>query len=118
LEQCINLIWEDVYDFVNPFGDRRGGSFNSVWTFDLDKDVLLLTKSHQFCSASLELARERLLTLGDFELLTSPRQPFLEQTLPGPYWEPKLESLPRARAFLGQVLRDFLLHGAMFFEGK
>lgn len=108
LEQGIDLIWEDVYDFVNPFGDRRGGLFNSVWTFDLDKDVLFLTKKDRFCSTPLELARERLLTLDDFELLSSPRQTFPEeQTLPGPYWQPGLDPLPRQRAFLSRVLRDF-----------
>ncbi|KAK5998977.1 hypothetical protein PT974_01362 [Cladobotryum mycophilum] len=62
----------------------------------------------QFCSTPLQPARERLLTLDDFEPLSSPRQTFREEeTLPGPYWEPDLDILPRARAFLGQVLRDF-----------
>ncbi|OAA36630.1 hypothetical protein NOR_07430 [Metarhizium rileyi] len=108
LEQGLYLIWEQVYDLVNPFGDRRGGAFNSVWTFDLDKDVLLLTKEDRLCSAPLELARERLLTLGDFKLVSSPSQTLLdEQTLPGPFWEPKLHVSSRARAFIGQLLRDF-----------
>lgn len=108
LEQGINLIWEDVYNFVNPFGDRRGGIFNSVWTFDLNKDVLFLTKQDRFCSTPLELARERLLTLDDFELLSSPTQTSPdEQTLPGPHWDPELNPLPRTRAFLGKVLCDF-----------
>lgn len=108
LEQGINLIWEDVYDFVNPFGDRRGGLFNSVWIFDIKKDVLFLTKKDRFCSTPLELARERLLTLDDFELRRSPIQKSAEeQSLPGPYWEPRLKPHPRAKMFLGQVLRDF-----------
>ncbi|KID98571.1 hypothetical protein MAJ_05499, partial [Metarhizium majus ARSEF 297] len=82
LEQGLSLNWADVYDFVDPFGDPRG--------------------------ASLKLARERLLTLKDFEVLSSPRQTFLEQqSLPGPHWEPKLGTLSRVRAFIGQVLRDF-----------
>ncbi|CAM1501666.1 Fc.00g036500.m01.CDS01 [Cosmosporella sp. VM-42] len=108
LEQGIDLIWEGAYDFVHPFGDSRGGLFNSVWTFDLDKYVLFLTKKDRFCSAPLELARERLLALDGFELLNSPKQIFSEEvTLTGPYWEPDLAPLPRARSFLGQILRDF-----------
>lgn len=108
LEQGINLSLEDVYDFVNPFGDSRGGIFNSLWTFDFNKDVLFLTKQDRFCSTPLDLAGERLLTLDDFELLSSPTPtPPDEQTLPGPYWDPELNPLPRRRAFLGKILRDF-----------
>ncbi|KAL6407275.1 hypothetical protein AUP68_10104 [Ilyonectria robusta] len=108
LEQGINLSWEGVYDFVNPFGDSRGGLFNSVWAFYFNKDVLFLTKQDRFCSTPLELARERLLTLDDFELLSSPTPtPPDEQTLPGPYWDPELNHLPQKRAFVGKILRDF-----------
>lgn len=108
LEQSIELVWEDVSDFVNPFGDHRGCVFDTVWTFDLDNDVLFLRKRHQFCSISLELGRKRLLVLDDFERLSSPRQSsFEEQSLPGPYWEPKLDPLPRMRSFVGKILSDF-----------
>ncbi|KAI5462043.1 hypothetical protein BGZ63DRAFT_506852 [Mariannaea sp. PMI_226] len=105
LEEGLPLVWEDAYDFVNPYGDRRGGIFGSVWTFDLDKDVILLTKEHQYCSAPLELARERLLTLDDFQPLSPPV--LEEPTLPGPYWDPNLDLPPRVRSFQGKVLRDF-----------
>ncbi|KAK2608993.1 hypothetical protein QQS21_002473 [Conoideocrella luteorostrata] len=108
LEQGIGLNWEDTYDFVNPFGDRRDGIFNSVWTFDLDKDVLFLEKRDRCSSTSLELARQRLLTMDDFKQLSSATQtPPGEQTLPGPYWQPNISPLPRARAFAGHILRDF-----------
>lgn len=108
LEQGIRVAWEDVYDFVNPFGDRRGNSFISVWTFDLNKDLLFLTKNDRHCSASLELARERLLTEDDFVLVSSPQQRLQEgQTLPGPYWEPALSPSTRETSFLGRLLRDF-----------
>jgi hypothetical protein len=53
LEQGIKLEWEDVYDFVNPFGDRRGDIFNSIWTFDLDKNLIFLTKQDSVHSAPL-----------------------------------------------------------------
>lgn len=108
LEQSIRLNWEDVYDFVNPFGDRRGGSFNSVWIFDLVKDQLFLVKKECSSSAPLQLARQRLLHLDDFEPLSLPRLPSLEeQALPEPYWTPKLNTSSRQRAFLGRVIRDF-----------
>ncbi|KAF4415101.1 hypothetical protein FACUT_13688 [Fusarium acutatum] len=108
LEKGIELEWEDVYDFVNPFGDTRGQVFNSVWTFDLDKDVLFLTKHDRLCSAPLSLARDRLLTLDDFKMLKLPTETTAEEELvPGPYWDlqPKFE--PRKRAFLGRILQDF-----------
>jgi hypothetical protein len=69
LEQGIKLEWEDVYDFVNPFGDRRGRMFNSVWTFDLDKGLIFLTKEDRVYSAPLELGLQRSLTLDDFHAL-------------------------------------------------
>jgi hypothetical protein len=108
LEQGIELEWEDVYDFVYPFGDTRVRAFNSVWTFDLDKDVLFLTKHDRRCSAPLSLVRDRPLTLNDFELVQSPTQLTAEeQTVPGPYWDLQLDVDHRKRAFLGRILRDF-----------
>lgn len=65
LEQGIRLEWKDVYDFVNPFGDRRGNAFDSMWTFDLDRDALFLTKKDCHYSVGFGLARERALTLDD-----------------------------------------------------
>ena len=108
MEQGIRLAWEDVYDFVNPFGDHRGGSFQSVWIFDLEKDAIFLTKSDRYCSAPLGLARERSLALDDFELVDSPQQTLPRvQILPGPYWKPQLDLIPRQRSFLSRVLQDF-----------
>lgn len=109
LEKSILLEWEDVYDLVNPFGDRRGNAFDSMWTFDLDEDALFLTKKDCRYSVALRLARERTLTLIDFELVSSsPKEPRLEdEPLPGPYWEPKLHPDPRERSFLGKILEDF-----------
>lgn len=107
LEQSIHLEWEDVFDFVDPFGDRRGCVFRTVWTFDLDDDLLFLKNKDQTCFVSLELARGRVLTLTDFEPLNSPGQLSLEvQNLPEPFWEPKLNPNPRIKSFVGRLLRD------------
>ncbi|KAJ9420128.1 hypothetical protein QL093DRAFT_2590155 [Fusarium oxysporum] len=109
LERGIDLEWEDVYDLVNPFGDTRGRSFNSVWTFDLDKDVLFLKKHDKLCSAPLSLARDRLLTLDDFELVRSPTEEIVEEiTVPAPYWDLQLDVDQRKKALLGRILRDFV----------
>ncbi|KAF5604799.1 hypothetical protein FPCIR_651 [Fusarium pseudocircinatum] len=108
LEKGIRLEWEDVCDFVNPFGDARGRAFNSVWTFDLDKDVLFLTKHHQLCSAPLGLARDRLLTLDDFEMLKSPTETIAVEELGStPYWDLQPKCDPRKKAFLGRIILDF-----------
>ncbi|KAF5622073.1 uncharacterized protein FTJAE_11040 [Fusarium tjaetaba] len=108
LEEGIRLEWGDVCDFVNPFGDARGRAFNSVWTFDLDKDVLILTKHDRLCSAPLSVARDRLLTLDDFEILKSPTEAITEEALvSAPYLDLQPKSDPRTKAFLGRILRDF-----------
>ncbi|KAH7478043.1 hypothetical protein FOMA001_g10323 [Fusarium oxysporum f. sp. matthiolae] len=108
LEKGIELEWEDVYDFVNPFGDTRGRAFNSVWTFDLDKHVLFLTKHDRLYSAPLSLARDRLLTLDDFEMLKSPTETIADdKIIPGPYWDLQPKFDHRKKTFLGRILRDF-----------
>ncbi|KAI8723148.1 hypothetical protein NCS52_00170000 [Fusarium sp. LHS14.1] len=107
LERGTRLVWEDVYDCVNPFGDRRGGAFSSVWTFDLDKDVLILETEDQLSVAPLEIGRQRPLSLDDFKLLDLPQPPLEQPSLPGPYWEPEVYQRPREKTFLGRVLRDF-----------
>ncbi|KAF5575552.1 hypothetical protein FPANT_11295 [Fusarium pseudoanthophilum] len=108
LEEGIKLKWEDVYDFGNPFVDTRSRAFNSVWTFDLNKDVLFLTKHDRVCSAPLNLARDRLLAMYDFETLKLPTEAIAdEKVTPGPYWDLQPEADHRRKAFLGRILRDF-----------
>ncbi|CAJ0551382.1 Ff.00g113120.m01.CDS01 [Fusarium sp. VM40] len=108
LEQGIELEWEDVYDVVNPFGDRRGGKVNSVWTFDLHKGRIFLTKSVHIYSAPLELSLQRPLTWDDFHPLDPENQTAESlQSLPEPYWDLKMDVAPRQRAFLGRILADF-----------
>ena len=100
---------------VNPFGDRRGGYQSSVWTFNLDQNVIQYNdKEHEQASTlqlqrALELVEQRSLSLEDFE---TPRiDPSLmekrQQTVSGPFWGPDLVVCPRAEAFLGRLLRDF-----------
>ncbi|RSL91092.1 hypothetical protein CDV31_015544 [Fusarium ambrosium] len=107
LERGTRLVWEDVYDLVNPFGDRRGGAFSTVWTLDLDKDVLFLETKDQLSVAPLEIGRQRPLTFDDFKLLDLPQPPLEQAIPPGPYWEPEIDPFLREKSFLGRVLRDF-----------
>ncbi|KAM0238414.1 hypothetical protein ACHAP5_008604 [Fusarium lateritium] len=108
LEQGIQLEWEDVYDVINPYGDRRGRIFNSVWIFDLNKGLLFLRKQDCVYLAPLELVFQRLLTLDDFHQ-PNPETQINEkpQTLPEPYWVPKMDISPRKRSFLSRMLVDF-----------
>jgi hypothetical protein len=74
----------------------------------LTKTSSFLKKHGRHFSAPLRLACERLLVQDDFELVCSPEQRLQEEkTLPGPYWKPVLNLVPREISFLGRVLRNF-----------
>lgn len=105
------MKWQLPYDTFYPFGDRRGAGIETVWTFDLDNDMLLFSKRDCGGRLALPLVRQRPITLGDFEPLESPKQPTLSlgdtSMLTPPYWEPKLHVPERNKAFLFRVLNDF-----------
>lgn len=108
LEQGIAAKWGGVYDHVNPYGDRRGGAFRGVWTFDLDTDLLHLTKEDTVQTAPLKLARQGSLSLEDFQAVLPSPGPCLQScTLSGPYWEPEVSPHSQRTALSGQILRDF-----------
>jgi len=108
LKKGITLEWTDVYAYVNPFGDRRGNIFNTVWTFDVDKEVLFLAKPDCVYSAPLKLACQRPLTLSDFQLCDGALPAFERaESLPGPYWNLEMDVSTRQRSFLGRLLTDF-----------
>ncbi|CEJ90142.1 hypothetical protein VHEMI05945 [[Torrubiella] hemipterigena] len=108
LKQGMVVRSDDVYDYVNPFGDRRGNAFYSVWTFELDHDVLVLTTKEGRSSAPLQLCRDGLLSPAAFNVL-QPHTPTPCPTTntPGPRWKPEISPCPRKGAFLGRLLRDF-----------
>ncbi|KAF5710569.1 hypothetical protein FGLOB1_5400 [Fusarium globosum] len=87
---------------------EKGIELECLWTFDLDKDVLFLTKHDWLFFVPLRLARERILTLDDFETLKVATETTAEENVvPGPYWDlqPKVDH--REKAFLGRIFRDF-----------
>lgn len=105
------MKWQLPYDTFFPFGDRRGAGIETVWTFDLDNDMLLFNKRDSGGRLALPRVRQRHITLSDFEPLEPPGQPTLsledDFMLTPPYWEPKLHVPKRNKAFLSRVLNDF-----------
>lgn len=103
-----SIKWVEVDDFVHPYGDSRESTIAGVWVVDANnKSVSLITKDN-FRIAQLPFLRNRLLTLADFEkanpLLLLPST---EQSIPGPYWSPRIDILLRDESFLKPILHDF-----------
>ena len=108
LREAVPRGWKETYDIVFPMGNFQESPYTRVWTFDLERDILILTKRNRSCAAPLSLARKRLLTMDDFKPLSLPVPPSLaEQTFPGPYWAPELTVNPRQKSLLGRILLDF-----------
>ncbi|KEZ46220.1 hypothetical protein SAPIO_CDS1106 [Scedosporium apiospermum] len=68
--------WRLQYDVVPPFQDPRHVHLKSIWTFDLDDDVLRLDKKDLNLQVPLNLVRFRSITIADFE----PYQPPLARS--------------------------------------
>ncbi|KAF2472128.1 uncharacterized protein BDR25DRAFT_366887 [Lindgomyces ingoldianus] len=111
LYESLRVKWQLPYDAFYPFGDHRRAGIETVWTFDLDNDMLLFSKRDCGGRLALPLVRQRPITISDFEPLEPPSQPTLglgdDFMLMPPYWEPKLHVLERNKAFLSRVLNDF-----------
>ncbi|KAF7560815.1 hypothetical protein G7046_g3311 [Stylonectria norvegica] len=108
LRDGIPVRWEQTYDLINPFGDRREALYRTSWIFDLEKDSLIFSNKDRLCSAPLDVARKRLLNMADFTPLSLPRvmSPQMD-SFKGPYWSPEIQLNPWAKPFIGQVMRDF-----------
>lgn len=100
--QMISPVWHNVHS-VNLCGYL----YESLWIFNLDKDVLLLENRHHSWSVSLGIAREWTLTMYDFEVQCQTEAATGEKVLGCPYWNPAIVPHPRLKAFLGQIMRDF-----------
>jgi hypothetical protein len=57
--------WHQQDDIVNPFHDRRRVHIASVWTFDLDGDILRFDKKDRNLWVPLNLLRSKILRLGE-----------------------------------------------------
>lgn len=69
-------LWDETYDIVIPYGDKRDIFFESVRVFDLDVDVLILHKKDSSVFAPLAVLVKHELPLEDFSPLPPPR-PYL-----------------------------------------
>ncbi|KAF2493951.1 hypothetical protein BU16DRAFT_60318 [Lophium mytilinum] len=99
----------DMYDTIVPFGDEREAQYQSLWTFDIQNDVLRYTNRDGCSQIPLALLRERAVSLSDMKPLEGPLPlPFKPAFDPeGPYWEPQIKVGNRLRAFTHHLLHDF-----------
>jgi hypothetical protein len=97
------------YDTVNPFGDIRQIQYRTLWTFDMENDVLIHTNRNGRRKLPLPLLVERTVSLDDMQIPGLPFPQLLRPTkvLERQVWESKVEVGERVRAFSHRLLRDF-----------
>ncbi|KAI9879005.1 MAG: hypothetical protein M1830_009874 [Pleopsidium flavum] len=107
--QGSEIDWQPHDDIINPYGDRRGISIDSVWTLDLDNDMLVLDKNDQTRRLHLNVLRQRPITFEDFEAYEPETIPKIDVRVafPNPYWNPTDNVLERTEAFVTRILEDF-----------
>jgi hypothetical protein len=112
--------WHQQDDIVHPLhdgrcvGDGRYAQVETVWTFDLDNDILRFDKKHKHMQISLELARRVSMATSHFKPYSSLEHPQHTSSfiLPQTLWSPRrkaldLSVLERRKALLSRVLDDF-----------
>jgi hypothetical protein len=112
--------WHQQDDIVHPLhdgrciSDSRYAQVETVWTFDLDNDILRFDKEYQHKQISLELARRAFIATSDFKPYSPLEHPKHTSTvvLPQTNWSPRrkeldLALLKRRKALLSRVLDDF-----------
>ncbi|KAF1959988.1 hypothetical protein CC80DRAFT_314213 [Byssothecium circinans] len=107
--------WHQQDDVFTPFNDRRWTHVRSVWSFDLDHDILRLDKIDRNLRVPLNLVRQRPITISDFEPCEPPPTPAkhtLQSIYPARCWKMTpmdidLHYLQRRKAFVSRILADF-----------
>ncbi|KAF2497955.1 hypothetical protein BU16DRAFT_525535, partial [Lophium mytilinum] len=106
--------WHQQDDVVNPFLDGRCSRVGTVWTFDLDADVLRFDKKDYNRSVPLSLVRQRAITVSDFAPYEPPDIPqyAFRSILVRRSWKMTrrdldLQLLNRQKSFVGRLLADF-----------
>ena len=106
--------WHQQDDIAHFFHDFRCVTVRTVWTFDLDGDILRFDKKGQNLCVPLNLVRQRSITISDFEPYEPPSLPkqTLQSVISRPYLKMRrkgldLQSLERRQAFVCRVLTDF-----------
>jgi hypothetical protein len=118
-------FWHQQDDIVHPFHDDRSVAIETVWTFDLDWDILRFDKKNQNLWVPLDLVRQRSVTISDFKPYEPPTIP--EHTLVSffsqPHWKAgreglDLQCLERRKAFVSRVLTDFAFQWRHVLRGR
>lgn len=89
---------------IDPFGYNRETYFQTIWTLDMERDILVYQNADGRKSVPLSLLREHAVTLSDLKAMAVPR-PVAE--LEGPYWEPHVDISHRMRSLTHRLLSDF-----------
>jgi len=128
----VSIVWRQQDDFVYLFGgsgcvdDRQRVGIETVWTFDLDEDVLHFKKEKHHSRISPERVRQAPVTTLDFEF--EPRlAPALLKTIstdiiPPPYSTLTRQGLDmslwtRRKALLPKILNDFAFQWRHVLDG-
>ena len=108
--------WRQQDDVTRPCTDERRDVAPTVWTFDLDYDILRFDSPDEPCQVSLELLRLRPTTLADFQPFTPPSyQQIVKlyrhidrlQCWPMHRTTVGAETMVRQKALIGRLLADF-----------
>jgi hypothetical protein len=101
--------WRQFDDLVNPYGDKRGVSSETVWTFDLDRDTLYFDRPDRNNQLPLFLLRERAITREDFRPYHPVAAVVIDaaKAFPAPYWRSAKIVLERYINIVSRMLRDF-----------
>ncbi|KAF2494566.1 hypothetical protein BU16DRAFT_582471 [Lophium mytilinum] len=120
--------WQQRDDVLTPFNDRRWSHVRSVWSFDLDSDILRLDKKDRNLWVPLNLIRQRYITISDFEPYEPP--PTIAKhalqsmaVYPTPCWRIKrkeidLQRIERHKAFISKILADFAFQWRHVLNGR
>jgi len=121
----IAQVWHQQDDMVYSFDDRRYVHIESIWTFDLNDDLLRCDKQDCNLQIPLSLLRSRAVTMSDFEPYEPPTtsEPALDSIFPPPCWRMKrkgLDSRRQARhmVFISRILAEFALQWEYILGGR
>lgn len=113
LYECFMVHWRQQDDVVYPFHGHRRALVCTVWTFDLDQDILRMEKCGYTCQVNLERVRHSSITVEDLEPHKDELPSIPPFALPPPYYTLircglDLALLSRRRAVIPKLLNDFV----------
>jgi len=111
----ISRDWRQRDDIATPFNDRRWSHVESVWTFDLDGDILRLDKQGHRLWVPLDLIRRQSISMSDFKPHDAPltlAKHSVQSVHSLDCWKMKrkdidMHNLERHKIFVSRILADF-----------